>query len=414
MLKHLGLNALTFLTQIYNLCLKTSIVPSIWKQGRIIPLLKPGKPSDVGSSFRPISLLSPPAKILEALILPSLTEAVDLKDHQHGFRKGRSTTTALHDITEHINKGLNQRQPVERTIAVAIDLSKAFDTVDHAQLLEDVSELDLNSHIKRFLCAYLRGRQTFVEFNGSKSRFRKIKQGVPQGGVLSPTLFNLYMSKMPQPPNDIKLVSYADDSNILKSGIKIKPICEELNAYLDVLNNWFKTRNLYISPSKSSATIFTTDTKEFSAELPIKIDGETVPTVPKPKFLGVTFDSLMTFKHHAKVTKTKVQAKSNVIKALAGTTWGKEKEVLLNTYKAIGRSQLNYACPVWTPMLSKTEWEGLQIAQNANLRAALGCVTMTGIDHLHTEAKIMKVKPHCSMISKQYLLATQNKTTHVL
>ncbi len=158
MLKHLGLNALTFLTQIYNLCLKTSIVPSIWKQGRIIPLLKPGKPSDVGSSFRPISLLSPPAKILEALILPSLTEAIDLKDHQHGFRKGRSTTTALHDITEHINKGLNQRQPVERTIAVAIDLSKAFDTVDHAQLLKDVSELDLNSHIKGFLCAYLRGR----------------------------------------------------------------------------------------------------------------------------------------------------------------------------------------------------------------------------------------------------------------
>ncbi|MCP3661039.1 MAG: hypothetical protein GY696_00860 [Gammaproteobacteria bacterium] len=135
------------------------------------------------------------------------------------------TTTALHDITEFINKGLNQCKPVDRTIAVAIDLSKAFDTVNHAQLLEDINELNLNCHIKRFLFAYLRGRQTYVEYNGSKSKFRKIKQGFLQGGVLLPTLFNLYKSKMPQPYKNIKLVIYADDSNILQSSDEIEPIC---------------------------------------------------------------------------------------------------------------------------------------------------------------------------------------------
>ncbi len=141
------------------------------------PTVKPGKPSDVGSSVKQISLLSPTVNILEALILPSLTEAIALKDQEYGFRKGLSTTTALHDITVYINKGINQRKPVDdRTISVAIDLSKAFDTVDHAQLLEDINELNLNSHIRRFLCAYLRGRQTFVE---SKSKYSKIKQGVP-------------------------------------------------------------------------------------------------------------------------------------------------------------------------------------------------------------------------------------------
>ena len=102
-------------------------------------------------------------------------------------------------------------------MSVAIDLSKAFDTVDLSQLLQDISELEINSYIKRFLKAYLRGRHTYVEFRGEKSKFRKIKQGVPQGGVLSPMLFNIYMSKMPKPPKNIKLVTYADDSNVFKS-----------------------------------------------------------------------------------------------------------------------------------------------------------------------------------------------------
>ena len=407
MLKNLGLNGLTFLTNIYNRCLLTTTIPSVWKTGRIIPILKPNKPAYIGSSHRPISLLSPAAKILEAVLIPSITEAVNLADHQHGFRKGRSTTTALHDIYEHVTEGLNQKKPVSRTISVAIDLSKAFDTVDHAQLLDDISQLNLNSYIKRFLCAYLRGRQTYVEYRGAKSGFRKVKQGVPQGGVLSPTLFNLYMSKMPAPPNNIKLVSYADDSNVLKSGKTIKEICPDLNAYLDVLDAWFKSRNLFISPSKSSATIFTTFSNELSAELPININGEQVPTVTQPKFLGVTFDSLLSFKHHADDLKAKVQSKANVLKALSGTTWGKDKEVLLNTYKAIGQSQLNYACPIWTPHLSNTSWNNLQVAQNSSLRVATGCLKMTNIDHLHSETKIMPVKAHCEMISKQCLMSTQ-------
>ena len=85
-----------------------------------------------------------------------------------------------------------------------------------------------------------------------------MRQGVPQGGVLSPTLFNLYMSKMPTPPPNIKLVTYADDSTILSSGKKLNELCTNLNEYLDTLNEWFTSRNLGISAPKSSATVFTT------------------------------------------------------------------------------------------------------------------------------------------------------------
>ena len=239
MLKHLGPNGITYLTNIFNCSVNQATVPPIWKVGRIIPLLKPKKPADEGTSYRPISLLSPPAKILESILLSPIQDSINLADHQHGFCKGRSTATALQDITDHIKTGLNKKKPVDRTIMVAIDLSRAFDTVNHELLLKEISDLNLDSKIKCFLFSYLRGRQTFVDFRGAKSKYRKMRQGVPQGGVLSPLLFNLYMSKMPAPPPTIKLVTYADDSTALCSGPKINPLCLKLNEYLNVLNTWF-------------------------------------------------------------------------------------------------------------------------------------------------------------------------------
>ena len=300
---------------------------------------------------------------------------------------------------------------MDRTVSVAIDLSRAFDTVDHQQLIDDIQALPLNGNIKQFLCAYLRGRQTYVVFRNTKSTYRKVKQGVPQGGVLSPILFNLYMASMPLPPGNILLVSYADESNVLNSGPKIEPIVKELNVYLATLDNWFKSRNLFISPAKSSATLFTTFSNEVSCVLDIEIDGEKVPTVSKPKFLGITYDSLLSFRQHTTNLKTKLQSRNNILKALSGTSWGKEKEVITSTYKAIGQSLINYCCPIWTPSLSETSWQSLQTAQNSALRIATGCHLMSDVDHLHSETKIMPVKAHCEMISKQFLLATQ-KTNH--
>jgi len=120
----------------------------------------------------------------------------------------------------------------------------------------------------------------------------------------------------------------------------------------------------------------------------------------------VTLDPLLTGKAHAATIKEKVLKRNNVLKALSGTSWGKDKETLLTTFKATAQSLLNYCCPIWTPGLSETNWNELQISQNACLRTSTGCVKMSSADHLHTETKNMPVKEHCSMISKQFLLAT--------
>ena len=409
MLKNLGPIAINFITKLFNDILLTAIIPPLWKTGRIIPLPKPGKPSNEGKSYRPVSLLSPLAKLLESVLLPHLQSAVHLEDHQHGFRKGRSCTTALQDITGHIKKGLNRHKPVHRTVMVAVDLTCAFDTVSHKILIKDINDLPLDPYIKRFLCGYLRGRKTFVEFRNHKSKCRQMRQGVPQGGVLSPTLFNMYISSMPAPPPGIKVTSYADDTTVMKSGPKIPPLCKALNEYLETLHKFFTSRNLGITPGKSTATIFTTCTQDMAITLPIKIDGKTVPTVKNPKILGTHLDPLLTFGHHAKVTADKISKRNNILRALAGSSWGKDKETITTTYKAIGRSCLNYCAPIWTPTLSETNWISLQAVQNAALRTATGCVKKSSISHLHSETKLLQVKEHNMLLSKQFHLATKKQ-----
>ena len=128
-LKHLGQKTIQYLTATINLSLVDCAIPSYWKCVHIIPIPKSGKPVDMAGSYRPIALLSPVAKLIEKLLLPSLKESLPVVNHQHGFRFGRSTTTCLDSIYHMIATGLNQPKPAHRMVLVALDLSKPFGTV---------------------------------------------------------------------------------------------------------------------------------------------------------------------------------------------------------------------------------------------------------------------------------------------
>ena len=209
------------------------------------------------------------------------------------------------------------------------------------KLLNIILASKIPKYTKRWLCSYLRGRQTYVECRNAQSTFRKVRAGVPQGGVLSPILFNVYMSGLPTPPDGIKLTSYADDCTSYASGPTIPPNCEKLNSYLTTLHEWLEEHDLELSPGKSTATVFTTFSQEVSMSLPIKIGQHTVPTMKNPKILGVTLDSLHTFNAHSNNTLNKIRKRNSVLKDLAGSSWGKDKELLTTTYKVISRPVVN-------------------------------------------------------------------------
>ena len=403
-LKHLGKAGVQYLTKIFNLSLKTSEIPTIWRKSIIIPLPKPGKDHSESKSYRPVSILCPAIKIMERLILPILDTHLKVPSFQHGFRKNHSTVTALHDFNQDICEGFNKKIPPDRTVLVQIDLSKAFDMVNHDKLLKGLDETDLPPHLKRWMNCYMKGRQSKVQFRNVKSTSRNVRAGVPQGAVTSPLLFSFYLALLPIPPEGISIIQYADDISIYSSGTDIQLITNRLNNYLNTLSDFLEERELVVSPEKSTVTLFSPDTKDFKIHPKIYLRNQLVPLENKPKLLGVTFDSLHKFSHHVKASINNTKPKINILKSLAGTDWGQDQETLVRTYKSIGRSVLEYGATIWSPIISSSQWQKLQVVQNQALRVATGCLKMSSLDHIHQETKVLPLQPHATLITKQFLL----------
>ena len=262
-LKHLGPKGLDYLTKILNLSFNKNIIPQIWKLAKIIPIPKPNKDPHQGFSYRPISLLSPTAKLLEKIILPYITNNIRTINHQHGFKTKHSTTTALHQLTNHITTGFNQKKPPHRTITISLDMSQAFDTVNHYTLIEKLINTNTPNLITRFIANYIRGRKAFTQYKNKNSFKKQFKAGVPQGGVLSPTLFNIYMSDLPTPPRDIHVTTYADDITIYSSDKDYAIAQQRLQPYLEDVQTWTKTNDLKLNARKTMTTLFTPDPAEY-------------------------------------------------------------------------------------------------------------------------------------------------------
>ena len=402
-LKHLGPRGIIFLTELFNLSMKTSQIPAIWKQSTIIPLLKPKKPADESNSYRPVSLLCPAIKVLERLILPTLTDHLPVPPVQHGFRKNHSTVTALNDFNQAIADGFNQKKPAGRTILLQLDLSKAFDMVSHEKLLADLNKTSLPDHLKRWYGSYLNGRQSRVKFRNATSTSRNTRTGVPQGAVTSPILFNFYVHNLPPPPPGVVVVQYADDLSVYMVGTDLDSMTETINGYATSLTDFLSERELLVSPEKSTVTLFTPASSEMNIHPQVYVQGTLVKLEQRPVLLGVKFDTMYTFTPHIKDAAAKAKAKVNVLKALAGSTWGQEKETLVTAYKTVVRSTLEYANPIWTPAIKPTNWERLQRVQNHGLRVATGCLNMASVDHLHQETNVLPVRPHCEMMTRQFI-----------
>ena len=172
--------------------------------------------------------------------------ALDLPEH--------STTTALNLVNNNVQKCLNQKKPGNRALLVALDLTSALDTIDHNLPLGGILELLKNA--KRWFASNLPGR-FYVEYN-NKHQSGEVKQGVPQGGVLSPMLFNIYMSKLPLLPKDINITSYADYLTVTTSHPQVEKLRDFITSYLNTLRDWLESRKLKLPAKKSSATVFKT------------------------------------------------------------------------------------------------------------------------------------------------------------
>ena len=208
----------------------------------------------MGTSYRPISLLSVVAT-LEKCLLPYITANITQTPTQHGYKAQHPTVTALHTLNNTVAKGFNQMAPPARTITVALDMSNAVDTVNtHPNgkaATDQQNQVSILSTILKFVANHIRGRKAYTSFQNHKSIQRQVKTGVPQGGVLSPTLFNIHTADIPTPTAPVQVMLYTDDITITSTHTSMSAARKYIQPYLHKVYDWSQHNNLIINPDKT-------------------------------------------------------------------------------------------------------------------------------------------------------------------
>ena len=220
-------------------------------------------------------------------MLNEIAPHIPLSPTQHRFRPQHSTTTLMCSLSQSVLEGFNAKKPATRSLIAAIDISKAFDTVPRYLLIAKILQSEVPPNLKKWLANFISGRQASVSWGGTKSKTRMFPNGVPQGAVLSPTLFNLFMADLPTPAHpSVSIASYADDLTIVSQHHKVDVATENLQGYIHQLEDWLTINRMEVSAQKSSITLLTPHTGEFRQEPVVTLRGAVIPVNPDHKGLG--------------------------------------------------------------------------------------------------------------------------------
>ena len=414
-LKELGPAALKELLDICNLSLRSAECPQWWRDAIIIPLLKAGKPPSELASYRPVSLTSCVAKVLERMIAERLYHLAEVNNWftslQAGFRKGFSCVDQIIRLSQAIEDGFQQRK-MNRAIMVLLDYSKAFDTVWRSRLLVSMSEKGVPAEYIMWLNGFLTNRQARVRLHGVKSSSKQLHQGVPQGCVLSPLLFLFFINNLAEklykvdPVRAARLVIslFADDVTIVARDHVIENAVADAQWAVDVVSEWSKEWKLDLNASKSEVTFFSRNTHESKYEPSLhikkvdKVNGTVVkspiPFNPTPTLLGVIYDRTLSFREHTVEVCKAASNKVGMIAAVGNSQWGWNKEHLRQLYFAFLRSKMDYSGPGWQPWLCDSYMNLLERTQNKALRLITGQFHSSPVESLRLEASVTSYTTH--------------------
>ena len=270
------------------------------------------------------------------------------------------------------------------TGVVFVDLSAAYDTVNHRCLLHKILEITKDIHLTELIESMLENRLFFVELGNKKSRWRRLKNGLPQGSVLAPLLFNIYTNDQPRTEGTCRFI-YADDLGVSAQHSDFKVVEDRLSMALDELTPYYEANHLRANPSKTQVCAFHLRNREAKRQLQVTWSGTALEHCEHPVYLGVTLDRTLSFKTHIEKTKSKVCSRNNILSKLTGTTWGANPQTLKSTALALCYSAAEYACPVWE---RSTHAKKINTALNACCRQITGCLRPTPTDNLYILAGI--------------------------
>ena len=254
-----------------------------------------------------------------------------------------------------------------KTIIIALDMSKAFDTINIHTLIRKLLHTRIQETIIKFLANYIKVRKAYTTYINQTSSQRQFKIGVPQGGVHSPILFNIYTADIQSPRAQVQVMIYADYITLLSTHTSTSAAKKYIQLYIKLLPG---QNNITLNPDKTTCTLFPPDLSEYKNNMDIKINNTALPMATNPKVMGFTLNLKLTFSAHIHNISVQAHKPLHMIKALTATGWGKQQETLMATYKAVMRPALEYASYIWSPLAYSTSINKLQLIQNAALRTA--------------------------------------------
>ena len=370
--KQLPKEAFQFLAKVFNKCLEFCHFPTLWKEAKIIPILKAGKDPSQASNYRPISLLSCISKIFEKLILNRLENHIfDSNiyiEEQFGFRSGHSTTQQLERVITHIKTGLRTKKT---TIMALLDIEKAFDSVWHDGLIHKISQFGFPIYLTKTLMSYLNHRTYKVHLYGSHSNSQTIPAGVPQGSVLGPVLYNIFTSDFPDPPDHCHRAIYADDTALYATGIGTRNTIPKLQKYINTCTKYYSTWKITPNAAKTEVIRFNGSNHKRPLRLfkKITVNGNPIDWSTSVKYLGLTIDKNLNFYQHTIQTLKKVNWAKRLLFPLLNRRSQLSETNKLAIYCQILRPIMTYAAPVWKN-ISAARRKKFQTVQNQSLKMA--------------------------------------------
>ena len=344
-LKELSNELATPLCRLFNLSLETGQLPHDWKSALVTSIFKKGTRSDPGN-YRPVSLTCIVCKVLESIVRDVIVTYFNdnnlYSKCQHGFRKGRSCVTQLLQVMEDLTTALDENNYVD---IIYLDFRKAFDTVPHERLLQKLGAYGITGCIANWIKNFLANRIQAVRIGESVSRNANVLSGIPQGSVLGPLLFTIFINDLPE-----SIVStckvFADDTKIYNASSK----CVQLQHDLDRLYSWSELWKLQFNVGKCKVLHVGKRNPKHNYKMRVD-DNETLITVcEEEKDLGVTFDRLLSFDIHIKNCVNKANQMVGLVKRTFSYL---DKETFGLLYKALVRPHLEYANVIWFPGLKR-------------------------------------------------------------
>ena len=355
------------------------------KTANIIPLFKADDPM-LFNNYRPVSLLSIFSKIFEKAMYTRLVDFLEmhkvLYDKQFGFRKNHSSYMAHMILVDNLIKALQDREYV---IGVFLDFSKAFDTVDHSILLDKLFHYGIRGVAYKWFESYLEDRIQFVTYNSEKSSTKPMKCGVPQGSILGPILFLVYINDLVSVCKHSLAFLFADDTNLFSSGKNLAELAAKVNEDLSSISVWLKVNKLSLNVKKTHFLVFS-NKKAIVDKIELFIDGMAIDKERNTKFLGVFIDDKLSWKKHIDHISKKISRGIGII--------CKARRVLnVNALKTLYYSFIYpyfmYCNHVWAATYP-TSLKRLVVLQNTVVRIISSAQRRTSLEPLYEKHGILK------------------------